>query len=76
MLAHLKPGAPVVASGLQWAPAWLLPTNAFVLGAALYSVTTLEGLDQPWTLLAERLQGFEVRSFPWVGLYIAGGHVG
>jgi ubiquinone/menaquinone biosynthesis C-methylase UbiE len=76
VLAHLKPGATVVASGLQWAPPWLLPTNAFVLGAALYSVTTLEGLEQPWTLLEQRLQDFDLRSFPWVGLYIAGGRVG
>ena len=76
VLAHLKPGATVVASGLQWAPPWLLPTNAFVLGAALYSVTTLEGLEQPWTLLEKRLQDFQVHSFPWVGLYIAGGRVG
>jgi ubiquinone/menaquinone biosynthesis C-methylase UbiE len=76
VLAHLKPGATVVASGLQWAPPWLLPTNAFVLGAALYSVTTLEGLEQPWTLLEQRLQDFQLRSFPWVGLYIAGGRVG
>ena len=45
----------------------------FVLGAALYSASTLDGLEQPWTLLAKRLQAFEVRGFPWVGLYIASG---
>ena len=47
VLAHLKPGARVVASGLQWAPPWLLPTNLFVLGAALYSMSTMDGLAQP-----------------------------
>jgi demethylmenaquinone methyltransferase/2-methoxy-6-polyprenyl-1,4-benzoquinol methylase len=75
VLAHLKPGAQVVASGLQWSPPWMLPTNLFVLGAALYSVSTLEGLQQPWTMLARRLQSFEVRSFPWVGIYVARGRV-
>ncbi len=52
VLAHLKPGARVVASGLQWAPAWAWPTNGFVLLAAMYSVTSLDGLGQPWDLLA------------------------
>jgi len=75
VLAHLKPGACVVACGLQWAPLWMLPTNLFVLGAALYSVSSLEGLEQPWTLLAQRLQSFEVHSYPWMGLYIASGRV-
>ncbi len=75
VLAHLKPGARVVASGLQWAPPWMLPTNLFVLGAALYSVSSLDGLEQPWTMLAKRLQSFEVRGFPWVGIYVAGGRV-
>jgi demethylmenaquinone methyltransferase/2-methoxy-6-polyprenyl-1,4-benzoquinol methylase len=73
---HLKPGAPVAACGLQWAPPWMLPTNLFVLGAALYSVSSLEGLEQPWTMLAQRLQSFEVRSYPWFGLYLASGRVG
>lgn len=73
VVAHLKPGAHVVACGLQWAPPWLLPTNAFVWAAALYSVSCMEGLEQPWTMLAARVAGFEVRSYPWLGLYIAQG---
>jgi demethylmenaquinone methyltransferase/2-methoxy-6-polyprenyl-1,4-benzoquinol methylase len=76
VLDHLKPGAHVAACGLQWAPPWMLPTNLFVLGAALYSVTSLEGLEHPWTMLAKRLQSFEVRSYPWFGLYLASGRVG
>lgn len=75
VFAHLKPGAHVVASGLQWAAPWLLPTNLFVLGAALYSVASMEGLAQPWTLLQPRLDGFTVRRFPLFGLYLASGQV-
>ena len=75
VLAHLKPGARVVASGLQWAPPWMLPTNLFVLGAALYSVSSLEGLEQPWTMLGKRLRPFEVRAYPWFGMYVAQGRV-
>ena len=41
-----------------------------------HEVTVFTDHVQDTDCLAERLQGFEVRSFPWVGLYIAGGHVG
>jgi demethylmenaquinone methyltransferase/2-methoxy-6-polyprenyl-1,4-benzoquinol methylase len=75
VLAHLKPGAHVVACGLQWAPFWMVPANLFVLGAALYSVSSLEGLEQPWTLLARRLKDFEARPLAWPGIFLAQGRV-
>ncbi|HET8748848.1 MAG TPA: methyltransferase domain-containing protein [Ramlibacter sp.] len=75
VLAHLRPGAHVVAAGLQWAPAWCVPVNLFVLGAALYSVTCLAGLEQPWRLLAARLHDLRVRSPLPGGFYIASGRV-
>jgi SAM-dependent methyltransferase len=73
MLAHLKPGARVVASGLQWAPPWAWPTNGFVLLAAMYSVTSLEGLGRPWDLLSHRLVDVEVQTALMGGIYIASG---
>jgi demethylmenaquinone methyltransferase/2-methoxy-6-polyprenyl-1,4-benzoquinol methylase len=75
VLAHLKPGAHVVAAGLQWAPPWMLPTNLLVLGAALYSVTCMEGLAQPWTMLAKRLLDLQVLTRGFGGIYIASGRV-
>jgi demethylmenaquinone methyltransferase/2-methoxy-6-polyprenyl-1,4-benzoquinol methylase len=75
LLAHLKPGAHVVAAGLQWAPPWMVPANLFVFGAALYSVTRMEGLSQPWTMLAKRLQDLEVRTRGFGGIYLASGRV-
>lgn len=75
VLAHLKPGASVVASGLQWAPPWFLPTNLFVLGAAWYSVSSLEGLEQPWSMLAKRLRQWQVRVRGFGGIYIASGRL-
>jgi SAM-dependent methyltransferase len=75
VFAHLKPGAQVVAAGLQWGPAWLPLTNAFVLGAALYSVTCMSGLGRPWDLLAARLSDVQLHSRPWAGLYVVGGRV-
>jgi demethylmenaquinone methyltransferase/2-methoxy-6-polyprenyl-1,4-benzoquinol methylase len=73
VLAHLKRGARVVASGLQWAPPWAWPTNAFVLLAALYSVTSMEGLGHPWDKLARRLADVEVQSTLLGGVFIARG---
>ncbi|HWI80446.1 class I SAM-dependent methyltransferase [Ramlibacter sp.] len=73
VLAHLRSGARVVSSGLQWAPAWLWPTNAFVALAAVYSVTSLEGLARPWDKLAARLSQLEVRTTWAGGVYIASG---
>jgi len=73
--AHLKPGARIAAAGLQWAPPWALPVNLFVLSAALYSVTTLAGLDQPWQRLAERLDGLRLESLFGGAVYLASGRL-
>jgi SAM-dependent methyltransferase len=73
VLSHLKPGARVVASGLQWAPPWMWPTNGFVMLAALYSVTSLEGLGHPWDRVAAHLGDVEVQTALMGGIYIASG---
>jgi SAM-dependent methyltransferase len=73
ILSHLKPGAHVVASGLQWAPPWAWPMNGFVLLAAMYSVTSFEGLGHPWDKLAQRLTNVRVQTKLGGGIYIASG---
>jgi len=73
VFSHLKPGARVVASGLQWAPPWMWPTNGFVLLAAMYSVTSFEGLGHPWDRLSAHLREVEVRTTLMGGIYIASG---
>jgi demethylmenaquinone methyltransferase/2-methoxy-6-polyprenyl-1,4-benzoquinol methylase len=73
VFAHLKPGARVVAAGLQWAPPWAWATNGFVMLAALYSTTSLEGLGHPWSHLAPRLADFSVQHTLFGGIYVASG---
>lgn len=73
VFGHLRPGARVVAAGLQWAPPWAWPTNGFVMLAALYSTTSLEGLGHPFSRLASRLADFRVQHTPLGGIYIASG---
>jgi SAM-dependent methyltransferase len=75
VLAHLQPGARVVATGLQWAEPWNWPTNGFVLLAALYSVSSLEGLAQPWDRLAAHLEDVQVDVAPLGGIFVAAGRV-
>ncbi len=75
VMRHLKPGARVVASGLKWAPAWAMPANLFVAAAALRSVTSLEGLREPWSQLRKSLGPLDV-TLLWLGsIYIASGTV-
>jgi len=73
VLANLKPGARVVAVGLKWAPAWAAPVNLAVWSAALHSVSSIEGLDAPWSHLAARVPGLVVEPLLLGGAFIATG---
>jgi len=73
VLGHLQPGAQVVAAGLQWSAPWDWPTNWLVLMAAIYSTTSLEGLVQPWSHLAQQLGGMQAVPSPINGIYIVSG---
>ena len=73
VLRHLRPGARIVACGLQWAGFWAWPVNLFVLGAARHSVTSLAGLGSPWSLLAAHLQELQVDTIMAGGVFIASG---
>lgn len=75
VLQSLNPGARVVASGLQWCAPWNLLTNGFVMMAALHSITSLEGLDKPWSYLAEHLGELDVDTTLMGSVYIASGLV-
>ena len=73
VVAHLKPGARVVAVGLQWSAPWDWATNWWVLMAALYSTTSLDGLAQPWSLLAQHVGEMQTVASPMNGVFIVSG---
>ena len=73
VLRHLCAGAQIVACGLQWASLWAWPMNLFVLGAALHSVSSLEGLQQPWKELAERMRTLQITTALGGAVFIASG---
>ena len=69
----LRPDANIVACGLQWAGPWAWPINLFVLGAALHSVTSLNGLDRPWSLLAHHVDHLRVEALMAGAVFLASG---
>ena len=73
VLAWLRPGARVVATGLKWAGPWAWPVNFFVLPAALHSVTSFEGLAAPWSHLGLQLDALAVEPMLMGGAYLASG---
>jgi SAM-dependent methyltransferase len=75
VVARLRPGARVVAAGLKWASPWSWPLNLLVWSAAVYSVSSLEGLAAPWTELAQRVVGLTVQTSLLSGVYIARGEI-
>jgi trans-aconitate methyltransferase len=75
LLAHLRPGARIVATGLKWAPRWALAVNAAVRVAAWRSTTTLAGLDRPWRLLEARIGPMTVEERLFGAVYLAQGVV-
>jgi len=75
VLAHLRPGARIVAAGLKWTSPLYAGLNSLVWWNALQSVTTFDGLDAPWAPLARRGIEFELESFLWGTLYLASGRL-
>ena len=71
VVQSLQPGAHIVATGGQWAAPWAWITNCFVMAAALYSVSSLDGLGQPWSVLSDHVGGLDVSTTLMGGVFIA-----
>jgi SAM-dependent methyltransferase len=79
VVAHLRPGAHVVAGGAKWAPWWLpgaAPLNLWTWQVNRRYVTTFEGFDRPWSRLAPLLDDLEVEEVMYGGGFIAAGRRG
>ncbi len=76
VIGHLKPGARLVAAGLKWAHPWAWPANLFVWSAAQHSVTSMEGLDAPWSHLVGRVEDLDVQTMMLGSVYVASARIG
>lgn len=73
VVKHLRPKAQVVCAGLQWSAPWDVFGNCFVFMAAMYSTSTLEGLESPWSCLENLIGTMDVTKMGSV--YVARGVV-
>jgi demethylmenaquinone methyltransferase/2-methoxy-6-polyprenyl-1,4-benzoquinol methylase len=75
VLAHLRDGGGVAATGGKWAPPWAIAVNAGVMALHAPFVRNFAGFDRPWALLAERVPGLSVDEVALGGGYLAWGCV-
>jgi demethylmenaquinone methyltransferase/2-methoxy-6-polyprenyl-1,4-benzoquinol methylase len=75
VLSHLRPGGRVAAVGPMWAPWWAPAVNLMVWYCTSPYVTTYEGFEEPWSLLAERLPDLWVERQELLGRYFARGRL-
>ncbi len=70
---HAKPQARIAVAGLKLFPWWLAPLNIYARAKARPYATTLEGLDQPWSLLAKHIPKLDLSSTQFGMGYLASG---
>jgi demethylmenaquinone methyltransferase/2-methoxy-6-polyprenyl-1,4-benzoquinol methylase len=75
VLAHVRDGGGVAATGGKRAPAWAVAINAGVLALHAPFVRDLSGSDRPWALLGERVPGLTVQQMAFGAGYVAHGRV-
>jgi demethylmenaquinone methyltransferase/2-methoxy-6-polyprenyl-1,4-benzoquinol methylase len=75
VLAHLRPGGRVAAVGPMWAPWWAPGMNLLIWYCTGPYVTTYEGFEEPWSVLAERLPDLRVERQELLGRYFASGRL-
>ena len=67
VFASARPGARVAAAGAKLYPSWLGVLNLWVRFRIRGYLSTMEGLDRPWSLLAEYVPDFALRETTFVG---------
>ena len=75
VVAHVRDGGTVAATGGKWAPPWAIALNAGVLALHAPYVRDFTGFDRPWGLLAERVPGLTVEEVAWGAGFLAWGTV-
>jgi ubiquinone/menaquinone biosynthesis C-methylase UbiE len=73
VLAHVRPGGRIVATGAKRAPTWALPANLYLRYAMRRYTTTMDGLDRPWQLLEVLIPDLRVERLLFGSAYVAWG---
>ena len=75
VLAHVRDGGGVAATGGKWAPPWAVAVNATVMAVHSPFIRDFRNFDRPWALLADRVPGLRVTEVAWGAGYLAWGRV-
>jgi demethylmenaquinone methyltransferase/2-methoxy-6-polyprenyl-1,4-benzoquinol methylase len=75
VLAAVRDGGWVAATGGKWAPPWAVAINAGVMALHAPFVRSFAGFSRPWALLAERVPGLTVEEVAMGSGYVAWGCV-
>jgi ubiquinone/menaquinone biosynthesis C-methylase UbiE len=75
VLAKARPGARVAATSTKLYAPWLVPANWYLRYSHRAYITNFDGLEAPWSVLAEYLDDFRVRTGPFTQHYVATGTV-
>ena len=71
VLAHVRDGGTVAATGGKWAPPWAVALNAGILALHAPFVRDFAGFDRPWARLEPRLTRMRVQEIGMGGGYLA-----
>jgi len=74
IIAHLRPGSPVAATGGKQPAPWMWPLRPWVIRLHRPFITDFAGFDRPWRLLATRVPDLQVRELACTAGYLAVGH--
>ena len=72
---HVKPGGRAATAGAKSAPWWAFPVNIYMRRVVRQYVTTFEGYDEPWSLLAPYVPDLQLKSALFGAAYMAWGTV-
>jgi hypothetical protein len=75
LFAQARPGARVAATSTKLYAPWLFPANWYLRYTHRGYITNFEGFEKPWSLLADFLDDFEVRTHGATQHYVATGRV-
>jgi SAM-dependent methyltransferase len=75
VVAHVRDGGTVAATGGKWAPPWAIALNAGILALHAPYVRDFAGFDRPWAQLEPRVQRMRVQEVAMGGGYLASGTV-
>jgi SAM-dependent methyltransferase len=74
IMAHLRPGSPVAATGGKQPALWVWPLRPWVTRLHRPFIADFTGFDRPWRLLAEHVPDLQVRELTFTAGYLAVGH--